>query len=270
MKRDAAYQAAEAGVDDYISKLIDDRLYYVHFVHAAEATRRAATSGRIVTATQTWQHDRRQRLDLSERQGSLVRFGEDGQWLRVQPPDPVAVRGPAARSHDRCRPARPVNDGHPRLARAPGARPPSSCPTSRCSRRQHQLRIRRARPTGRSTRASTAAASSTTSTTTGSRTATSTPRATYRRRDADRTARRGTTRRGHPHGHRNPINFASFLASLVDIQAVGSRRASTSTTRPPPGWWLTFSNNGTFTAQTCTKSGAVEHRQTVQPVCTAP
>lgn len=55
VKRDAAYQAAEAGVDDYIAKLIDDRLYYVHFVHAGEATRRAAVSGRIVAATQTWQ-----------------------------------------------------------------------------------------------------------------------------------------------------------------------------------------------------------------------
>jgi hypothetical protein len=55
VKRDAAYQAAEAGIDDYISKLIDDRLYYVHFVHAGEASRRATASGRIVVATQTWQ-----------------------------------------------------------------------------------------------------------------------------------------------------------------------------------------------------------------------
>jgi len=55
VKRDAAYQAAEAGVDDYISKLIDDRLYYVHFVHPGEATRRATASGRNVAATQTWQ-----------------------------------------------------------------------------------------------------------------------------------------------------------------------------------------------------------------------
>src|SRR3977135_1423506 len=46
VKRDAAYQAAEAGVDDYIAKLIDDRLYYVHFVHTGEATRRATASGR--------------------------------------------------------------------------------------------------------------------------------------------------------------------------------------------------------------------------------
>jgi len=55
VKRDAAYQAAEAGVDEYISKLIDDRLYYVHFVHPGESTRRATASGRTVTAGSTWQ-----------------------------------------------------------------------------------------------------------------------------------------------------------------------------------------------------------------------
>jgi type II secretory pathway pseudopilin PulG len=54
VKRDAAYQAAEAGVDDYISKLIDDHLYLTHFVHPGEATRLATTSGRLVGAAQAW------------------------------------------------------------------------------------------------------------------------------------------------------------------------------------------------------------------------
>ena len=53
--RDAAFHAAEAGVDDYISKLIDDRLYLNHFVHPGEATRRSTSSGRLVTASQAWQ-----------------------------------------------------------------------------------------------------------------------------------------------------------------------------------------------------------------------
>jgi len=35
-----SYQAAEAGIDDYVSKLVDDRLYYLHYVHPGEATRR--------------------------------------------------------------------------------------------------------------------------------------------------------------------------------------------------------------------------------------
>jgi hypothetical protein len=52
--RDAAYHAAEAGVDDYIAKLIDDRLYYLHFVHPAESTRRSTASGNVIAAGQAW------------------------------------------------------------------------------------------------------------------------------------------------------------------------------------------------------------------------
>jgi hypothetical protein len=54
VKRDAAYQAAEAGADDYISKLIDDHLYMTHFVHPGEATRRSTASGRVVGPAQAW------------------------------------------------------------------------------------------------------------------------------------------------------------------------------------------------------------------------
>jgi hypothetical protein len=52
--RDAAYHAAEAGIDEYIAKLIDDRLYYVHFVHPGEATRRSTANGRLVAPAQAW------------------------------------------------------------------------------------------------------------------------------------------------------------------------------------------------------------------------
>lgn len=54
VKHDTAYQAAEAGVDEYISKLIDDRLYYVHFVHPGESTRQSVASARIVAPGTTW------------------------------------------------------------------------------------------------------------------------------------------------------------------------------------------------------------------------
>jgi hypothetical protein len=52
--RDTAYHAAEAGVDEYIAKLIDDRLYYIHFVHPGESTRRATATGHVVAASQAW------------------------------------------------------------------------------------------------------------------------------------------------------------------------------------------------------------------------
>ncbi len=61
----ASFEAAEAGIDDYLSKLIDDHLYYTHYVHPAEATRRDIPSGTNVVvsgsctasskpAAQTW------------------------------------------------------------------------------------------------------------------------------------------------------------------------------------------------------------------------
>jgi hypothetical protein len=55
IKHDTGFHAAEAGMDDYISKLIDDRLYPSHFVHPAESTRLSQASGRLVTASQPWQ-----------------------------------------------------------------------------------------------------------------------------------------------------------------------------------------------------------------------
>ena len=48
-----SFQAAEAGLDDYVSKLVDDRLYYLHYVHPGEATRRSS-SGTDVAAGAAW------------------------------------------------------------------------------------------------------------------------------------------------------------------------------------------------------------------------
>jgi len=58
-QRETAFQAAEAGVGDYIAKLVDDRLYYAHNVHAAESTRRPASGadvpgGTVWTGALTW------------------------------------------------------------------------------------------------------------------------------------------------------------------------------------------------------------------------
>ena len=49
----AAFQAAEAGIADYVAKMVDDRLYYAHQVHVGEATRRDA-GGSIAGAGTAW------------------------------------------------------------------------------------------------------------------------------------------------------------------------------------------------------------------------
>lgn len=46
--RDAAFQAAEAGLDDYTSKLLDDNQYYLHDVALGESTRRSS-GGQLVS-----------------------------------------------------------------------------------------------------------------------------------------------------------------------------------------------------------------------------
>lgn len=50
-----SFQAAEAGIDDYVSKLVDDRGYYLHYVHPGESTRQEpggtnVASGGVQTA----------------------------------------------------------------------------------------------------------------------------------------------------------------------------------------------------------------------------
>lgn len=52
-RRSASYQAAEAGVADYLAKLTEDHAYYLHTVHPAESTRRNSTST-LYAAGQTW------------------------------------------------------------------------------------------------------------------------------------------------------------------------------------------------------------------------
>jgi len=49
--REASFAAAEAGVDDYISKLVEDHSYYLHRVHPNEATRYVLPGGPTVAGS---------------------------------------------------------------------------------------------------------------------------------------------------------------------------------------------------------------------------
>ena len=52
LRRSTSFQAAEAGVDDYVAKLTEDHSYYLHYVHPAESTRSAG--GTSVASGQAW------------------------------------------------------------------------------------------------------------------------------------------------------------------------------------------------------------------------
>jgi hypothetical protein len=51
VKSQTSFQAAEAGIDDYLAKLVDNRVYYLQYVHPAESTRRDTPSGTTVGVT---------------------------------------------------------------------------------------------------------------------------------------------------------------------------------------------------------------------------
>ena len=52
-RRTASFQAAEAGVEDYVAKITEDSTYFLRFVHPAESTRRSST-GTNVAAGGAW------------------------------------------------------------------------------------------------------------------------------------------------------------------------------------------------------------------------
>jgi hypothetical protein len=54
VKQDATYQAAEAGINDYIAKLIDDSEFYDRFVAKGESTRQPSPSGATVGPGHNW------------------------------------------------------------------------------------------------------------------------------------------------------------------------------------------------------------------------
>ena len=174
VKRDAAFQAAEAGIHAYMSKLVDDSVFYNHYLAKGESTRRS-TNGFTVTGSGDDERgvDVRARLDVPERLRQVVRAR---QRLRVQPQDHAAEPGVVGDRHRRRRPADRLDD------RTTG-RSRRSCGPANLTDFQMLANadIRTApspRRRGRSTPARTRPASSTTCTTTAPRTPTSTPRAT--------------------------------------------------------------------------------------------
>jgi Tfp pilus assembly protein PilX len=56
VEQQTAFQAAEAGINDYTSKLVEDSLYYAHTVNPGESTRES-TNGTLVGAGSTWPYN---------------------------------------------------------------------------------------------------------------------------------------------------------------------------------------------------------------------
>ena len=122
--RQSSFEAAEAGIDDYIAKLADDRAYYLHWVHPAESTRQDDGSGGTSASSRradprrprapgaaTRRRGRRRSPGPTARPGSTSPNGKD-HWcslgngyeynLQITPPE----RDPAGRQDRLARAAR--------------------------------------------------------------------------------------------------------------------------------------------------------------------
>ena len=86
-----AHAAAEAGINEYVAKLLNDTQYYAQYVAPGEATRQSGVN--VVSSVlpgRAGDVDLRHHLDISERQG---RVGRPRQRLLLRPGDhPAADR----------------------------------------------------------------------------------------------------------------------------------------------------------------------------------
>ena len=256
IKRDAAFHAAEAGVDDYISKLIDDRLYLNHFVHPGEATRRSTASGRIVAAGQPWQQADGSAWTYPSAKDTwygATQLGNGYEYdLEVFPPSATA---PFIRIVST---ARPVGDTDVR------------------DWREVETLVRPSSVSDYQMVADADITYGSTATTYGK---------IYAGIDGNNVAHSvrhdgiaygdvyaegtvsgntrllngaqrydSTTTPGIRSIIRTPINFNNFLASLVDIRSAAGAGGIVEDNPAVDVWWLTFSAGGTVSVQACTKN----------------
>ena len=254
----AAFQAAEAGLDDYLSKLVDDKTYYLHHVHPAESTRRPTAgadvdplpNGTTCNATKTgalgidWTGTADLGSEHRQRQGQLV---PARQRLRVQPADHAAQRHEREHPDPLHRPedlqprvldlelVRPWHEHHPVARRAGmGALVAAvRLPDDHELRLQRRRRLRRR--TARSTPGETRAATTTTSITRAPPRPISTPKGRSPDPRACRTGPRSTPARRFARSSRRRSTSATSPHPSTTSRRRRSRAASTSTPASPSG-----------------------------------
>lgn len=268
VKRDAAFQAAEAGTDDYIAKLIDDRLYLNHFVHAGEATRRSAASGRLVSATQPWLQSDGSAWTYPSGKNTwygAAQLGNGFEYnLEVFPPSQLSpfIRIVAT--------ARPVTDTDVR------------------DWRELETLVRPSSVSDYQMVADADIGYGATATTYGKIYAGIDANNVAHTVQHDGTAYGDVYAEGGVSGNttlrtgakrydltttptirdviRNPISFNNFLASLVDIRSAAGAGGIVKDNPAVDAWWLTFQPTGSVTVQSCTKNGGKPIGDK-QPIC---
>lgn len=257
--RDASYHAAEAGLDDYLAKLLSDRVYFTHEVHPAEATRRDAlgvttAAGSAWTGATSWSYPN----------------GKDG-WRRLSNgyEYDIEITPPSAAASA----LRILATGRPT-----GSTDPKDW-------RVIETFVRQSSVSDFQMLANADISYGATATTYGKIYAGIDSSGTAHRVDHAGTAYADIYAEGSVTGTpslrngartygsstirsvvKSPINFNDFLASLVDIQRASQVGGVFLNNTATDAWKLTFQTNGTFTAQSCTKSSGRDVAQS-SPIC---
>lgn len=254
--RTGAFHAAEAGIDDYVAKLTEDHLYYAHFVHPAESTRRPP-SGSDVAADNPWPHPPEWTYPTPKNAWKTLNNGYEFN-IEVAPPESgspaVHIRSTGRRTGSTSgartletlvRPAS-VADFFMITNKDYSAGPSATTrgPVYSAGNVKHE---------GQAYANVMAEGQITTS-------------PTYhdgaQGYDSDSTPDIRSV-------VNNPINFSSFTGSLVDISRAAQNSGGIYLNSAVDGFRLTFNSGGTITIETCMKAGSSpKHLAKTAPTCT--
>jgi hypothetical protein len=263
---DRAYQAAESGVDSYAAKLLDDQLYFLHYVAPGESTRvsgaTTAHPGDAWTGGITWSYPNGQDNwhDLGNGYAyNLQITAPSGSATPIQQSVQIVATG--------CR-------WNPTL---------NKCGTAaNDARRTIQTLLLPSSVANFQMIANTSISYGAPATTTGKIYVNGTLNHDGHAsgnlysevKITGSTTMVGTATKYSPSTSPtirdvlpNPINFATFLTSISDIQrASQSGGVYLHQTTAPAAWEVVFNSNGTFTAAACSKVGSSDVAQ-VAPTC---
>jgi len=250
--RQTAYQAAEAGMDDYMAKLKDDPQYYLHWIHPAESNRLPAGGSSVVptaysggnpiqqewTGTNSWTYPNG-KIFVRKTSSSVVPSGYEYN-IQVTPP---TAANPVLTVQSTGRPAGDTNTKDYRVIEQ--VQSPNSI--------TRYYRIVNGNVSfGTTTTTNGQVWSNGTITHDGIATADLWATGSI---NGGVSMQNGSVK--HP-SQSTPINFSAFLTSLTDISRAASINSPSTNfhdgTRDV--WKLVFLNTGKFTAQACDLNGS--------------
>jgi hypothetical protein len=263
--RDAAFQAAEAGIHSYMSKLVDDTVFYNHYLAKGESTRRASSGFTVTgsgTANVAWTYG----LGWTYPNGfdKWYALGNGYEYsLKITPPSPgssaigiVAVGRPVGSAVNNRKVetvVRPANlTDFQMLSNADISYNAVATTKGKIYAGKDAAGVKHNVNHNGTAYADVYAEGDVTGGTTMI-----SPAKKYDK-DTNPTIRSVIA---------NPVNFSSFMASLVDIASASQSAGVYLNDSSAAAWWLEFKNDGTFSVKKCTQSGG-NPVELVQPVCT--